>query len=345
MRLALVTPHYYPSVRGNSVTVQRIESGLRDQGVTIQVFSLDQETPDAILTGLQRFLPDAIHGFHATKAGPLTIQAAHTLRIPAVITLTGTDVNLDLVDAGRRPTVLAVLQAAQAIVAFHETIRAKVEREAPDVGLRIRVIGQTVQCDEARYDLRGKLGLGPRNFVIFQPAGIRRVKNIPSVIPPLRTLQERYPHLRYVLAGPVIEQGEAARVQGLLRDLPWAFFLGTVTHEEICAILPQVEVVVNSSLSEGGMSNAVLEAMSKGVPVVASDIDGNRSVILDGQDGFLFGSEAEFVQKMGRLLDDAALRYALGRRAKQKIAAHFKLEGEIGGYLALYRSLVAGEGG
>lgn len=345
MRLALVTPHYFPSVRGNSVTVQRIESGLRDQGVTIQVFSLDQESPDAILAGLQRFRPDAIHGFHATRAGPPAVQAARSLGIPVVITLTGTDVNLDLLDAERRPTVLLVLRAAQAIVVFHETMRDKVQGEAPDVGPRIRVIGQTVQCHEARYDLRGKLGLEPRDLVVFQPAGIRRVKNIPSVIPPLRRLQERHPHLRYVLAGPMIEPAEAARVEELLRDLPWAFYLGTVMHEEICAILPQVEVVVSSSLSEGGMSNAVLEAMSKGVPVVASDIDGHRSIIVDGQDGFLFGSEAEFVEKVGRLLEDVALRYALGLRAKQKIGAQFKLEGEIDGYLALYRSLVAGEGG
>ena len=39
MILTLVTPNYRPSVRGNSITVQRIESGLRDHGVTGQVFS------------------------------------------------------------------------------------------------------------------------------------------------------------------------------------------------------------------------------------------------------------------------------------------------------------------
>jgi hypothetical protein len=43
MILALVTPHYFPSVRGNSVTVQRIESGLRDEGVGVSVFSLDRQ--------------------------------------------------------------------------------------------------------------------------------------------------------------------------------------------------------------------------------------------------------------------------------------------------------------
>jgi len=51
MILALVTPYYFPSVRGNSITVQRIESGLRDQGLTVQVFSLDQHSSEAILAG------------------------------------------------------------------------------------------------------------------------------------------------------------------------------------------------------------------------------------------------------------------------------------------------------
>ncbi|MBI4571968.1 MAG: glycosyltransferase family 4 protein [candidate division NC10 bacterium] len=344
MNLALVTPYYFPSVRGNSITVQRIESGLRDQGLTVQVFSLDQHGAEAILAGLRRLDPDVVHAFHATAAGPLALQAARGLGIPAVITLTGTDVNLDLFDPARRPVVLEVLEAVQAIVVFHEAIRDKLVREVPTLRPRVHVIGQTVQCDEKVYDLRAKLDLHPRDFVCFQPAGIRRVKDIPFVIPPLTAMQRRHPQLKYVLAGPVIEPEEGERVKAMLRDLPWAFCLGALSHEEICAILPSVDVVINSSLSEGGMSNAVLEAMSKAVPVLASDIEGNRSVIVDGQDGFLFGSEAEFLAKVERLLGNPALRDAIGRRAMQKIAAHFPLEAEIGGHLRLYQSLAGGKG-
>lgn len=344
MILAIVTPFYFPSVRGNSITVQRIESGLRDQGVTVQVFSLDRQDRDAIVAGLRGLRPQVVHGFHATATGPLVVQTAGELGIPAVMTLTGTDVNQDLFDAARRATVLAVLAAAQAIVVFHEAVRDKLLPEVPALAPRVHVIGQTVRCDEERYDLRSKLHLDRRDFVAFQPAGIRRVKNIPAVIPPLAALRRRYPQLRYVLAGPIIEPEEGERVQLMLRGRPWAFYLGAVSHEEICAALPQVEVVLNSSLSEGGMSNAVLEAMSKGVPVLASDIEGNRTVIVDGEDGFLFRSEAEFVEKMERLLTDPALRYGLGRRAMRKIETRFPLEGEIGGYLALYRSLAAAGG-
>jgi glycosyltransferase involved in cell wall biosynthesis len=344
MILALVTPHYFPSVRGNSITVQRIESGLQDQGLKVHVFSLDRQDRGAILSALQRVRPDVVHGFHATATGSLVTQAASALGIPAVITLTGTDVNQDLFDPAQRALVLAALEAARAVVVFHETIADKIRGEVPTLAAKLRVIGQAVRCDDSRYDLRGAVGLHPGDFIFFQPAGIRRVKNIPAVIPPLSRLWERHPRLRYVLAGPAIEAEEAARVTGMLRGCSWATYLGAVAHDRICAGLSTVDVVINSSLSEGGMSNALLEAMSKGVVVLASDIEGNRSIIVDGEDGFLFRSEAEFESKAESLLRDPGLRTMIGRRAQRKIAAQFRPEGEIGKYLILYRGLAAGTG-
>jgi glycosyltransferase involved in cell wall biosynthesis len=129
----------------------------------------------------------------------------------------------------------------------------------------------------------------------------------------------------------------------LLRARPWAFYLGQVSHEGICAALRQVNAVINSSRSEGGMPNAVLEAMSQGVPVLASDIEGHRTILEDGQDGFLFGSPEEFMEKAERLLTEPATADALGQRARRKMATQFTPEGEIGGYLTLYRSLTGKE--
>jgi glycosyltransferase involved in cell wall biosynthesis len=324
MILALVAPHYFPSVRGNSI---------------------DRQDRATILAALARARPDVVHGFHATMSGPLVAEAARRLDIPSTITVTGTDVNQDLLDPVRRPLVREVLEAVQAVVVFHQIIGEKICRHVPAACGKIRVIGQAVLCDGSRFDLRGAAGVHPGDFVFFQSAGLRRVKNIPAVIPWLAALHRRHPDMRYVLAGPVIEPEEATRVTDALRGLPWATYLGALEHEQICAGLSAMQVVVSSSLSEGGMSNAVLEAMSKGIPVLASDIDGHRSVITDGEDGFLFASAAEFQAKAERLLNDPALRVVMGHRARRKIAAHFRLEGEVDGYLALYRDLAAGRGG
>jgi len=63
---------------------------------------------------------------------------------------------------------------------------------------------------------------------------------------------------------------------------------------------------------------------------------------VDGENGFLFGSEAEFEAKAERLLRDPGLRSVMGRRARSTAVTQFRLEGEIDNYLALYRSVVAG---
>ncbi|MEE8326101.1 MAG: glycosyltransferase, partial [candidate division NC10 bacterium] len=125
----------------------------------------------------------------------------------------------------------------------------------------------------------------------------------------------------------------------LLAGNEWARYLGEVPHKVICSMLRVVDVVVNSSLSEGGMSNAVLEAMSRGVAVLASDIEGNRSIIVDEVDGLLFTSEDDFERKAERLIVDPDLRRRLGRHAKAKIEREFSRERELDAYEQLYRDL------
>lgn len=88
------------------------------------------------------------------------------------------------------------------------------------------------------------------------------------------------------------------------------------------------------------MSNALLEAMSRGVAVLASDIEGNRSIIVDEVDGLLFTSEEECEQKVERLIRDPDLRRRLGRQAKAKIEKEFSLEREIDAYERFYHDLV-----
>lgn len=341
MQLGIVTPFYFPSVRGNSITVQRIESGLRNQGVIVRVWSLEHGlSPDEIVRALEEFTPDLVHGFHVSSSGQTVTDTAFRLGIPSILTVTGTDVNTDLFDPHRRPEVMDVLRRATRIVVFHDCMRVKLVGELPEVAHRIRVIGQTVHCQETSFDLRRHLGLQPADLIFFIPSGIRRVKNVTFCLKPLDALSIQYPQVKAVFVGPIIEAAEGARLREALRDYPWAFYLGPVPHEQLCAMLSSVDAVINSSLSEGGMANSILEAMSRGRAVLASDIEGNRSVVQDGIDGLLFGSEAEFTQKAERLIREPHLRYALGKNGQEKIEREFSREGEIQDYLQLYQEAI-----
>jgi len=283
-----------------------------------------------------------VHAFHAYHTGPLAVRVSDAVAAPVIITLTGSDANHDLFDPSRRPAVMQVLERANAIVVFHEAIGAKVCREVPGARAKIRVISQSVRCEQGAFDLLGRMGaVSNETFIFFLPAGIRPVKNVLYAVRPLAILQARYPHVRLVIAGPILEAEEGERLRSAAATRPWLHHLGALSHAEICACLKTVDVVLNTSVSEGGMSNAILEAMSHGIPVLAADIEGNRTIIEDGVDGLLFADEVTFVAQAERLMTDPVLRQRLGGAGKAKVERKFSLRAEISEYLSLYQDLTA----
>jgi glycosyltransferase involved in cell wall biosynthesis len=104
------------------------------------------------------------------------------------------------------------------------------------------------------------------------------------------------------------------------------------------AALHDADIVLNCSLSEGGMANSVLEALAFGRAVLASDIEGNRSLIEDGVTGLLFTGPDAFVDQTTRLLSDAGLRHRLGEAGRARVA-RFGLVEEIERYARLYDTL------
>ena len=118
-RVAFLTPFAFPSVRGNAVTVGRIAHGLRERGVEVTVWDLSATTAPHVEAAVDAYRPALIHAFHAYRAGPIGLRLARRMELPLVVTLTGTDVNLDLFDAEHAPLVRRVLEGASALVAFH----------------------------------------------------------------------------------------------------------------------------------------------------------------------------------------------------------------------------------
>ena len=68
-----------------------------------------------------------------------------------------------------------------------------------------------------------------------------------------------------------------------------------------------------------------IEFMACGVPVVASAVGVNREIIEDGVNGFLASNDAEWIEKLGRLLDDPELRRRLGAAGRRTIEERYSL--------------------
>lgn len=91
-----------------------------------------------------------------------------------------------------------------------------------------------------------------------------------------------------------------------------------------------------------GLSNAVLEYMQAGLPVVATDTGGNPELVSDGRTGLLVpvGDPAALAAALGKLLGDPALARRMGDAGARKLAEEFGVDRMLNAHLALYRELL-----
>jgi glycosyltransferase involved in cell wall biosynthesis len=135
--------------------------------------------------------------------------------------------------------------------------------------------------------------------------------------------------LRNKLMQDVVSQGLEGRVQ----------FLGTVV--DVLPILRATTIFVRPSLTEG-MSLAVLEAMACGLPIVASNIEGNAELVEDGKTGYLVspGNPGALAERINCMLADQRASIILGQNARAYAERLYDWERITDKTLTLYDSLL-----
>lgn len=331
LRILIVTPAYLPDVTGNSITAHRLYKGLTDKGVEVEVV----RSAECGIWNKKSFIPHLVHALHALKGGVPAKETADRLGVPFVVTVTGTDFNIDLMQHCSSG-VSAVLDRAAVIIVYSELAKKGLLTKSPFLEGKVRVIRPSVDIGRPK----GVGGAPPKGFNFLLPSGIRSVKDPLFAVRPLELLRREYPSINLAIVGPVLDESEWKRLSEAMEGRDWISYR-KVAHEEMSDIYQAADVVLNTSLSEG-LSNAVIEAMYFGKAVMASDCDGNRAVISDGVDGLLYkkGDEGDFMQKARSLIPDADFREGLGRAAIDKVARDYSLAAEIEGHLRLYGEIL-----
>jgi glycosyltransferase involved in cell wall biosynthesis len=214
----------------------------------------------------------------------------------------------------------------------------------PEIKEKIRVIAQGVLCTECSRDvrqLREELEIDSGDTVFLLVSSIRPVKNLEVALLAFSEIEKRMSNVRLILIGPVLDREEADRVLTLGEKVSCFTYLGERPHEEVMKFYAASDVFLNTSLNEG-MPGAVLEAMASGIPVLASDITGNRSLVADRKNGLLFPAEsvAGLIESAFTLAGDPGLRKKLGEAARRKVSTHYSVERELEHYENLYRRLL-----
>jgi len=124
--------------------------------------------------------------------------------------------------------------------------------------------------------------------------------------------------------------------------------VGWLSHEETFAYYEQSDICVVPSVWREPFGLVAVEAMAAGLPVCASDIGGLRDIVVHGETGFLFppGDGKKLAAKIERLLDDAALRGAMGNAGYERVLALYTWDAVVERhYLPMFATFRKGKTG
>jgi glycosyltransferase involved in cell wall biosynthesis len=200
------------------------------------------------------------------------------------VTLRGTEARLVRSYRGRR-RVAAALRRASRIFTVSDSLR----RLALEVGAepeRVAVVPNGVDTERFhpvdRDEARRALGISPDAQVLISVGTLVERKGFHRVIELLPELRERFPELVYLVvggAGPEGDMGAELRRQAETLGVAEAVhFLGPKAPDELRGPLSAADLFVLPTRNEG-WANVFLEAMACGLPVIATDVGGNREVV------------------------------------------------------------------
>jgi glycosyltransferase involved in cell wall biosynthesis len=283
---------------------------------------------------------EVIHA-HSTSAGLTAGLVGRLLGKPVVVKVTGMQAVAALADRrlAWRLRRWILNSTAEVVVAVSGEMMQALS-EARIGGERRALIPNGVRTAAGATDGRAETRhawLGERTGPVILFVGrLEEVKGVRALLA-MWSAPERLDGATLLLVGdgPLrreLEAEVAARALGAS-----VRFLGT--QPDVNPFYAIADVFVLPSVTEG-LSNALLEAMAAGLPVVASDVGGNREVIEHGVSGFLVdwtdpGAAAGLVR---RLLCDADLRARVAEGARRR-AARYSISNVAEHYCRLYQSL------
>jgi len=326
-----------------------VAEALRGSGVPVEILGLGVLYAPRGLAGLARLArrlrrtaPDVLHTY-LVSANVFGAVAGRLAGVPAVITSrrdTGFSRNWRL----RLFEEWLVNPIVDRVVAVSPAIAETTRRERGLRPERILTIENGVDLAalepgrRLRDDTRRSWGLSAEDTAVGVVGHLSPIKGHADFLhaAALLAAAHRRVHFFVVGDGPLRSSLEA-----LARDLGLGDRVAfTGARDDVPRLLGMLDVVAVPSHAEG-MSNALLEAMAMGRPVVATAVGGNVDVVRDGVTGLLVppGDPPALAGALAELIANPSLAAALGVEARCRVGQELSLERMLRRYEELYRSL------
>jgi putative glycosyltransferase (TIGR04348 family) len=254
-------------------------------------------------------LPDVMLALHARRSAPSMLDyRAKRASGGLLLALTGTDVYRDIHGDDIAKHSLAI---ADRIIVLQSAALAELSS------------AQRARCDVV-YQSATFLKQTHRYVRVFEIAQVGHLRHEKDPFTPITALRHLPDDSRIRLThiGSALDKQHADTMKLVLRDESRLRWLGAKTHAETRQRIKRSHALVLASKMEGG-ANVIVEALTCGVPVIASKISGNRGMLGDDYPGYFALGDAEACAKLMRRIEVDKDFYKRLRRACEKRAQLF----------------------
>jgi glycosyltransferase involved in cell wall biosynthesis len=166
---------------------------------------------------------------------------------------------------------------------------------------------------------------GENDFILTFVGRLGPEKNLPCLLRALHRLQQQGARRR-IGVWLVGDGSERANLEGKIAELALDHVDMLGERQDVEALFAHSDAVVLPSIREG-LSNAILEAMASGKPVIASAVGGSPEIVRHEENGLLFPSNDDqaLADAIARLYDAPAFRVELGALAKTDVVERFSI--------------------
>jgi sugar transferase (PEP-CTERM/EpsH1 system associated) len=306
-------------------------------GVPVDVIGTRGSVPQRIWRLRRRMRamkPDVVHT-HNPQAHLHGTWAARLAGVPAIVhTKHGRD-------QFPRPVLAALGRIATAWASAFVAVSEDAARVAIDLEHvppeKLLVFHNGIDVD--RFSAGPPRGVPP-SYRLVTVGRLFPIKDQAMLLRAVKLAADRIPEIRLDIVGDGPSRQDLEALRAALGLESRVTFHGY--REDVTSFLSAADAFVLSSISEG-VSIALLEAMASGLPAIATDVGGNREVIVNGVTGLLTpaGSAEALADAIVRVESDPGLLERMGRASRQRVEEEFSLPGVVARYEALYRRCLA----
>lgn len=295
---------------------------------------------------------DVISSHWLLPSGLMAMVASRLMRIPYVVTLPGSDVYVAGMNSLFKKFAVFAASRAEAIIADSPVFLDKIIK----LGVRPKkteIVPYPVDIDKYRPNfsgvniLRKKLRFDSHNIIILAVGRLVEKKGFRYLIEAMRGIMRVSPQTRLLIIGDGDLREELESLSQKLKVKKYILFVGSVNRDKISSYYNVADIFVMPSISDekGNIDDqpvALLEAMSCGLPIIATNFPGISLSVDDGVNGFLTAQKDVLAIKKAvvRLLRSQKLRKRMGRESRKIAISKFSIQKIGGKYNSIFKEIL-----